>query len=96
MAERTRLRGIWTTDDVSYDLSTPEGIHAAIAAVNNAMLESAKLSKRQRRKKAAQARAGKPSGGSRAAGFEPDGLTLRPSEVAYLVEAKDRYLAGGK
>jgi site-specific DNA recombinase len=94
MAERTRLRGIWTTDDIGYDLSTPEGIHAAIAAVNNAMLESAKLSKRQRRKKAAQARQGKPSGGSRPAGFEADGLTLRPGEVAYLVEAKDRYLAG--
>ena len=94
MAERTRLRGIWTTDDVGYDLSTPEGIHAAIGAVNNAMLESAKLSKRQKRKKAAQARQGKPSGGGRPFGFEADGITLKPDEVAYLVEAKDRYLAG--
>jgi site-specific DNA recombinase len=94
MAERTRLRGIWTTDDIGYDLSTPEGIHAAIGAVNNAMLESAKLSKRQRRKKAAQARQGKPSGGGRPYGYEQDGITLIPAEVAVLVEAKDRYLAG--
>ena len=42
MAERTRLRGIWTTDDMGYDLSTPEGVHQAIGAVNNAMLESAR------------------------------------------------------
>ncbi len=94
MAERTRLRGIWTTDDVGYDLSTPEGIHAAIGAVNNAMLESARLSKRIKRKKAAQARQGKPGGGRRPYGYEIDGITLRPDEVAILVEAKDRYLAG--
>jgi site-specific DNA recombinase len=25
MAERTKLRGIWTTDGIGYDLSTPEG-----------------------------------------------------------------------
>ena len=94
MAEHTRLRGIWTTDDDGYDLSTPEGIHRAIGAVNNAMLESAKLSRRQKRKKAAQARQGIPSGGGRPFGYEPDGITLRQSEVALLVEAKDRYLAG--
>jgi site-specific DNA recombinase len=70
MAERTRLRGIWTTDGVGYDLSTPEGIHAAIAAVNNAMLESAKMSKRIKRKKKARARAGNPMGGPRAYGYE--------------------------
>jgi site-specific DNA recombinase len=58
MAERTRLRGIWTTDDIGYDLFTPDGIHAAIGAVNNAMLETARLSKRLKRKKAAQARQG--------------------------------------
>ncbi len=70
MAERTKLRGIWTTDGIGYDLSTPEGIHAAIAAVNNAMLESAKLSKRQKRKKKARAEAGRYLGGYRAYGYE--------------------------
>lgn len=94
MAARTRLRGIWTTDDIGYDLSTPEGIHAAVAAVNNAVLESAKLSKRIKRKKAARARQGMASGGPRSYGYTPDGLRLVPGEVAVLVEAKDRYLAG--
>lgn len=94
MAARTRLRGIWTTDDIGYDLSTPEGIHAAVAAVNNAALESAKLSKRIKRKKAARAREGMSSGGPRPYGYTADGLGLVPDEVAILVEAKDRYLAG--
>lgn len=94
MSERTRLRGIWTTDDVGYDLSTPEGVHQAIGAVNNAMLESAKLSKRLRRKKAAQARQGKRSGGGRPFGYDATGMELDPAEAALLVEAKDRYLAG--
>lgn len=94
MAPHTRLRGVWTTDDMGYDLSTPEGIHAAVAAVNNAMLESAKLSKRIKRKKAARARQGMASGGPRPYGYTADGLGLVPEEVAILVEAKDRYLAG--
>ncbi|MEC3979536.1 recombinase family protein [Amycolatopsis sp. H20-H5] len=71
MAETTRLRGIWTTDGVGYDLSTPEGIHAAIAAVNNAMLESAKISKRTRRKQGARAKNGKHHGGVRSYCYEP-------------------------
>ncbi|WP_112236800.1 recombinase family protein [Kribbella monticola] len=70
LAETTRLRGIWTTDGIGYDLSTPEGIHAAIGAVNNAMLESAKISKRQKRKKKAQAQAGLYLGGKKAYGYE--------------------------
>lgn len=94
MAERTRLKGIWTTDDIGYDLSTPEGVHAAIAAINNAQLESAKLSKRQKRKKAAQARQGMSNGGGRPFGFDKTGMELVPEEVTILIEAKDRYLAG--
>jgi site-specific DNA recombinase len=67
LAETTPLRGIWTTDGIGYDLSTPEGIHAAIAAVNNAMLESAKISKRTKRKQKARALKGKHHGGVRSA-----------------------------
>jgi site-specific DNA recombinase len=94
MAERTRLRGIWTTDGIGYDLGTPEGIHAAIAAVNNAMLESAKLSKRTRRKKKARAEAGKNPGGTRAFGYEgalkdDDGNILNRKRInVELVEAE--------
>lgn len=94
MAEYTRLRGIWTTDDTGYDLSTPEGIHQAIGAVNNSMLESAKISVRQKRMKEEDAREGLPNGGGRPYGFEADQMTLRPDEVAVLTEAKDRYLSG--
>lgn len=94
MAERTRLRAIWTTDDVGYDLSTPEGIHQAIGAVNNAMLESAKISKRVKRKKAASAKAGLPSGGGRPFGYEMGGLVIRESEAEVLREGRDRYIAG--
>jgi hypothetical protein len=58
------------------------------------VLESAKLSKRIKRKKAARARQGMASGGPRSYGYTPDGLRLVAEEVAILVEAKDRYLAG--
>jgi site-specific DNA recombinase len=48
----------------------PEGIHAAMAAANNAMLESAKNSKRGKRKKKARAEQGRFMGGTRALGYE--------------------------
>lgn len=70
MAEHTRLRAIWTTDDEGFDLSTPEGIHRAIGAVNNAMLESAKISKRSKVKKKGRAKKGEWNGGGRSYGFE--------------------------
>lgn len=38
---RTMLKRIQCTDGNFYDLSTGQGVHAAIGAVNNAMLESA-------------------------------------------------------
>lgn len=94
LAETTRLKSIETTDGIAYDLSTAEGVHAAIGAVNNSMRESAVISKRVARKKAVAARQGLPSGGGRAFGYEQDGLTIRQSEADYLIEAKDRYLAG--
>lgn len=108
LGERTSLRRIQTTDDQVYDLSTPEGIHAAIAVVNNAMLESAKLSKRQTRKKAARAAEGKYLGGYRAYGYEgalydDDGnltnkgrinIALIPAEVANVRACVERLIAG--
>lgn len=69
MAADSKLSGIWTTDGEGYDLSTPEGIHRAIGAVNNAMLESNRASKRQLRKKKAQAAQGKYMGGQRRYGY---------------------------
>jgi site-specific DNA recombinase len=70
LAESTSLRRIEKTDGNGYDLSTGEGIHNAISAVNNAQLESRKISDRSRRKKGAQARAGHFSGGRRPFGYD--------------------------
>jgi DNA invertase Pin-like site-specific DNA recombinase len=54
---------IQTTSDSGYDLATGVGIHNAVSAVNNAVLESRKISERTKRKKKAQAKAGVYSGG---------------------------------
>lgn len=70
LAEHTKLSGIWTTDGEGYDLSTPEGIHRAIGAVNNAELESRRASKRQLRKKRALVEQGRWIGGRRRYGYE--------------------------
>jgi DNA invertase Pin-like site-specific DNA recombinase len=94
LAETTALRRIQTTDGISYDLSTAEGIHAAINAVNNAMLESSRTSTRIKRKQKARALQGKVHGGGRPYGYEKDGLTIRESEAAIIREAADRYMAG--
>jgi site-specific DNA recombinase len=97
LAETTRLIGIWTTDNIGYDLSTPEGIHAAIGAVNNAVLESAKISKRQKRKKNAQAKTGRRSGGGRPFGYDyaADGnLTINKHEAAIYRSIVKRFIAG--
>jgi DNA invertase Pin-like site-specific DNA recombinase len=59
MAESTALAGIHTTGEDHYDLSSANGIHGAIGAVNNAMRESGKLSERQRRRHRARASEGR-------------------------------------
>ncbi|MCM2417656.1 recombinase family protein [Streptomyces sp. RKAG293] len=94
MAETTALRRIQTTDGISYDLSTEEGVHAAINAVNNAMLEAARISKRVKRKQKKNAQNGKNHGGKRPYGYEADGVTLRPVEVAIIRECATRYISG--
>jgi len=94
LAERTKLRGIETTDGSGYNLSTGEGIHNAISAVNNAMLESRKISDRVKRKKKARAKQGLPEGGARAYGYEQDRMIVRESEAAVLRECADRVISG--
>jgi site-specific DNA recombinase len=94
LAKSTPLRQVVTTDGITYDLSTPEGIHNAVAAVNNAILESAKLSQRLIRKKRAKAMNGASNGGPRPFGFERDGVTIRESEADALRYAARRILEG--
>jgi site-specific DNA recombinase len=94
LAESTPLRHIEAIDGGGYDLSTGEGIHNAVSAVNNAALESRKISDRQKRRKRAQARNGEFSGGIRPFGFEPDGVTVREAEAELIREAASKLLAG--
>jgi site-specific DNA recombinase len=109
LAERTTLRRIACTDGSGYDLSSGPGIHGAIGAVNNAMLESRKISDRMRRKKAAKAKDGWWNGGPRPFGYqlaERHGrsrtgktyvyyvLEVDPAERALVEEGVERVLAG--
>jgi site-specific DNA recombinase len=70
LAEATPLRAIETTGSGGYDLSTGDGIHRAVDAVNNAVLESRRTSDRLKRNKKAQAKEGRFNGGSRPYGYE--------------------------
>jgi DNA invertase Pin-like site-specific DNA recombinase len=94
LAETTSLRKIATTDDSGYNLSTGEGIHNAISAVNNAARESSRISERTKRLKRAGAKAGKPNGGRRCYGFESDGETMREAEAVVIREMVRRLLDG--
>lgn len=108
LSESTKLTGIWTTDGEGYDLSTPEGYHRAVGAVNNARLESKRASKRQLRKKKAQVTQGKYIGGQRRYGFEGaikdeygvitnrEFINIReiPEEIARWYDWYNRILAG--
>jgi site-specific DNA recombinase len=94
LAETTPLRHIEAIDGGGYDLSTGEGIHNAYSAVNNAALESRKISDRARRKKRAQARNGAFAGGTRPYGYEADGVTVREPEADVIRWAAAELLAG--
>ncbi len=96
LAETTSLSKIESTNGngYGYDLSTGEGIHNAVAAVNNAMLESRLISDRTKRKKKARAKTGAFNGGKRPYGYEPDGVTIRASEAEIIRDVARRLLAG--
>jgi site-specific DNA recombinase len=94
LAETTRLRHIEAIDGGGYDLSTGEGIHNAVSAVNNAALESRKISDRAKRKKKAQAKNGAFAGGARPYGYGADGVTVREAEAEVIRWAAAELLAG--
>jgi site-specific DNA recombinase len=94
LAERSNLKRIETTDGSGYYLHTGEGVHAAVSSVNNAVLESRKISDRVKRKHRARAQAGLHNGGSRRYGYEIDAMTIRESEAAIIRECVERSING--
>jgi DNA invertase Pin-like site-specific DNA recombinase len=105
MAERTALGRIQTTNDEAYDLSTANGRHSAIGAVNNAMRESGKLSERQTRRQRQRARDGAYQGkepfgytytetGDTRNGRPVRKLAINPAEAALIREAATVVLGG--
>jgi site-specific DNA recombinase len=94
LAETTALGRIETTDGNYYDLSTGMGVRNAVAAVNTAVLESRKTSDRMKRKRRAEARAGKAHGGVRPYGYEKGGMVVNEIEASVIRECRDLILAG--
>ena len=77
------------------DLSTHHGVLTARLLGAVAAMESDDKSRRIQRKHEQIAQEGRPSGGgSRAYGFEPDGLSVRESEAVVILESARRALAG--
>lgn len=94
IATLTRLKLIVSTDGTSHNLMTPQGVYEAMGAVGYTILESSRLSERLQRKKAVQAKTGRPSGGHRGFGYNDKGMEFLEPERTYLHEAGMRYIAG--
>jgi site-specific DNA recombinase len=94
LAEQTKLKHIITMDEAGYDLSTGQGIHNAVSAVNNAMLESRRTSDRMKRKIRAKARDGAGHGGRRPYGYELGWMALREDEAEVIRWMVKRVIAG--
>ncbi|QNK82614.1 recombinase family protein [Nakamurella sp. PAMC28650] len=94
LAETTNLKRIETTEGQVFLLHTGEGIHAAIASINNAQLESRKISDRGKRKKRAQAKLGLPGGGDRSFGYNWGHMTVNEEEATVVREMAARILNG--
>jgi len=93
LAERTGLR-VETVKAGRLDLASASGRAMARTLGAWARFESEHKSDRIRRKLAENAAAGRPHGGMRPYGWEPDKRTIRESEAAVIREAYQRVLAG--
>ena len=76
------------------DLGNDDGLFMARLYAAVAAKESGRKSKRVLRKMQENAEAGRPHGGPRAFGYEPDKVTIREPEAAVIRQVVDRYLAG--
>jgi len=94
LAERTSFKHIIALDDSGHDLSTSQGIHNAISAVNDAMLESRRSSDRMKRKLRARAESGTGHTGRRSYGYEQGWMTLREPEAEVVRWMVERVIGG--
>jgi DNA invertase Pin-like site-specific DNA recombinase len=76
------------------DLATPSGRLVARQLGAVARYEVEHAVERVRAAKLQAAKAGKPSGGNRAYGYEPGGMVIDEHEAQYVREAIDRYIRG--
>jgi site-specific DNA recombinase len=94
LTDGTCLRHIITIDEAGFDLSAGQGIHDAISAVDNAMLESRKISDRVSRTLRARAKRGLAHGGSRPYGYETGGMVIREDEAQVIRHVAARVIQG--
>lgn len=93
LADRHGLKLATVTGDV--DLATPTGRMVARILGATARQEAEHKGERQKRQRRQSAEAGKPNGGgTRAYGYEDDGVTIVPSEAEVIRESAQRALAG--
>lgn len=76
------------------DLATPTGRMVARQLGVVARYEVEHMAERQQRHKTQAAANGRFKGGRRPFGFEPDGVTIRPSEAAEIITASEAALSG--
>ncbi|MEW1950675.1 recombinase family protein [Pseudarthrobacter sp902506025] len=77
-----------------FDLTTPAGRATAKTLAAWASYEVETSTDRVKSAKLQAAKAGKPSGGNRAYGYEQNGMVIIPEEAAVVREAIDRFVAG--
>lgn len=88
-------RGLVVLDsEHEFDLTTPDGKASFRDQMKMAAYYSDRLSTTTRRGKRLRAMQGEPNGTHRAFGFEPDGVTLRMTEVQIMRDVARRLLEG--
>ncbi|GMA26801.1 recombinase family protein [Arenivirga flava] len=81
-------------DRTPLDVSTPNGEETAVAIFTSGRREGRIRDARQRRRYERERAAGMPLWGTRPFGFEPDRITVREEEAAYIRTAVADYLSG--
>lgn len=94
VCDKAGMKRLRTVQGTGADIGTTDGLFLARIMGAVAAAESDKKSQRVKRKMRQNAQAGKPHGGSRAFGFEPDKVTIKPEEARIVRDLASRLLAG--